>query len=123
MSSILLVEDELPILQMYEASFLRAGFTVFTATNGKQALSLAETELPQLILLDLRMPGMSGEEVLTRIRASEWGADIHVAVLTNLSRSEAPKALQFLNVSRYIIKAHHTPSQVVSIAKEILHIG
>jgi hypothetical protein len=63
---------------------------------------------------------MDGEEMLQKLRASEWGGTIRVAVLTNLSRNEVPANLQFLNVERYIVKAHHTPSQIVDIVSEII---
>ena len=42
------------------------------------------------------MPGMSGDELLAKMRATEWGADIRVIILTNLSRDEAPSSLRFL---------------------------
>lgn len=123
MATVLLVDDEPSILHMYEAKFIQTGFSVLVASNGKDALRLAETKRPDLVLLDLRMPHMNGDEVLAHIREADWGSNMYVAILTNLSRSEAPAALQFLGVSRYVVKAHHTPAQVVEIAKEILHIS
>ncbi len=120
---IAIIEDELPILSMYRLKLEREGFLVETATNGLEGLELAERFKPDLILLDLRMPVMSGDEMLTALRATEWGAGIRVVVLTNISRSEAPHALRFLNVERYIVKAQFTPSQVVEIAKSILGLA
>jgi len=66
------------------------------------------------------MPGMTGEEMLAKMRAHEWGADVRVVILTNLSRDEAPPSLRFLGVSRYVVKAHHTPAQIVDIVREVL---
>ncbi len=117
---ILVVEDEAAIRQMYEFKLELEGYKVATAGDGAKGLEVAEKFQPDLILLDLRMPIMSGGEMLEKLRASDWGADVKVVVLTNISKSEAPPSLRFLNVERYIVKAHSTPAQVVAIIKEVL---
>jgi DNA-binding NarL/FixJ family response regulator len=66
------------------------------------------------------MPEMSGDEMLEKIRATDWGSKPRVIILTNISRDEAPHNLRFLNVDRYIVKAHHTPSQVIDIVNEVI---
>jgi hypothetical protein len=63
---------------------------------------------------------MGGSEMLAHLRSERWGSEIRVIVLTNISKDEAPPALRFLHVDRYIVKAHHTPAQVVSIVHEVL---
>ncbi len=107
---------------MYKMKLEREGFAVAVAANGFEGLAVAERFKPDLILLDLRMPGMGGDEMLARLRNTEWGGGIHVVILTNISKNEAPQALRFLHVDRYIVKAQHTPSQVVLMAKEVLGI-
>ncbi len=119
---IAVVEDELPIQSMYRLKLEREGFKVAVASNGRTGLALLKSFLPDLVLLDLRMPEMSGDELLSRLRSTEWGADMRVIVLTNISKTEAPQALRFLSVDRYIIKAHYTPTQVVAVVKEVLGI-
>jgi DNA-binding response OmpR family regulator len=119
---IAVIEDELPIQQMYRLKLEREGFTVATADDGRSGLALAEAFRPDLILLDLRMPNMSGDEMLLHLRATDWGAAIQVIVLTNISKDEAPQALRLLNVHRYVVKAHHTPAQVVDVVREVLGI-
>ena len=119
-SVVLVVEDEAAISEMYRFKLNLNGYTVFTADNGKVGLDVAEKHKPQLILLDLRMPIMSGDEMLEKLRQTDWGADIRVVILTNISRDEAPHSLRLLNVDRYIVKAHHTPAQVVNIVGEVL---
>jgi len=116
----LIVEDELSIRTMYQTKLELEGFAVETAADGADGLAKARSFLPHVILLDLRMPSMNGDEMLQRLRAEEWGADIRVVILTNISRDEAPHALRFLSVDRYIVKAHTTPSQVVEIVEEVL---
>jgi hypothetical protein len=65
---------------------------------------------------------MAGDEMLEKLRQTDWGASIRVIVLTNISRDEAPRSLGLLNVDRYIVKAHHTPQQVLEIVNEVLYI-
>lgn len=122
MPIIAIVEDNKTIQALYKVKFEHEGFNVITADNGKDGLELAEKQTPDLILLDLRMPVMTGDEMLERLRGTDWGANMRVVVLTNISRDEAPRALRFLNVDRYIVKAHHTPSQIVDVVREVLSI-
>lgn len=114
------VEDNHDLRFMYQLKLEREGFTVASATNGHEALQVIERFRPHIILLDLMLPIMSGTEMLARLRTNEWASNIRVVVLTNISRDEAPQALRFLQVDRYIVKAHYTPAQIVSIVHEIL---
>lgn len=116
------IEDDLPIQHLYQTKLELEGFSVATASNGETGFELCERERPDLILLDLRMPVMSGDAMLAKLRAEDWGAQIRVIILTNISKDEAPSALRFLAVDRYIVKAHYTPTQVVDIVKEVLNI-
>ncbi len=117
---IAVIEDEPSICEMYKMKLGSAGYNVKTAHNGQEGLKLLEDFKPQLILLDLKMPIMSGDEMLAKLRQTDWGAEIRVIVLTNISRDEAPRNIQFLNIDRYVVKAHHTPSQVLEIVQEII---
>ena len=117
---IAVIEDDEPIQQMYAFKLESSGFSVCVAKNGAQGLTVIEKNRPDLILLDLMMPEMNGDEMLQKLRQHDWGANIRVIVLTNLSKDEAPHGLRFLSVDRYIVKAHHTPSQVVDIVKDVL---
>ncbi len=117
---IVIVEDEVSIRHLYETKLKLDGFEVRTARNGVEGLQVAQDFAPDLILLDLRMPEMSGDEMLAKLRSEDWGASIRVIVLTNISRDEAPSSLRFLNVDRYIVKAHYTPAQVTEIVREVL---
>jgi len=117
---IVLVEDDQVLRYMYELKLKHHGFTVHTATNGEEGLAAIKESNPHLILLDLRMPVMTGDEMLKKLREEAWGASIRVIILTNLSKNEAPPSLRFLNVDRYVVKAHTTPSQVVEIIHQVL---
>lgn len=119
---IAIVEDDYTIASMYSFKLRTRGYHVAIAPDGQEGLVLAKTFAPHLILLDLMMPNMTGSEMLERLRQTDWGAKIRVIVLTNISKDEAPHRLRLLNVDRYIVKAHHTPGQVVDIVEEVLNI-
>lgn len=108
---------------MYRMKFEADGFEVELADNGTRGVALVESFNPDIILLDLGMPEMSGEEVLTAIRKEEWGKDIPVIILTNLGEEESPKTLRALGIHSYIVKADLTPREVVSRVKEALNLS
>lgn len=122
MTKIAIIEDDAVINQMYRMKFEAAGFEVEVADNGKTGVALVETYQPDIVLLDLQMPEMNGEEALQHIRSQSWGVSIPVIILTNLGMEESPKSLRSLNIHSYIVKAELTPSQVVERVKEALQI-
>jgi DNA-binding response OmpR family regulator len=115
-----IIEDDTDLQFIYRMKFERAGYNVMSATDGQKGLELVESFLPDVILLDLRMPKMGGDKMLTRLRATQWGKDMRVIILTNISKNEAPPVLRFLNVDRYVVKAHHTPAQIIGIVQDVL---
>ena len=123
MTKIAIVEDDPVISQMYRMKFEADGFDVKLADNGKRGVALIEDFRPDMILLDLQMPEMTGDEVLEAVRKESWGQDIPVIVLTNLGAEEAPKSLKGLGIHSYIVKAEFTPRQVVQRVKEALSIA
>lgn len=120
MSRIAVIEDNDTVATMYEFKLKLEGYEVKIARDGEEGLQLIEEFQPDLILLDLMMPVMNGDEMLQRLREMDWGAEIKVVILTNISKSEAPMSLRFLAVDRYIVKAHYTPQQVVDVVRELL---
>jgi DNA-binding response OmpR family regulator len=117
---IAIIEDDQPIANMYRFKLESEGFLVGVAYNGEEGLLLCKSLNPDLVLLDIRMPVMSGDIMLERMRTTTWGSNIRVIVLTNISKDEAPAGLRLLNVDRYVVKAHHTPKQIVEIIEEVL---
>jgi len=115
-TKIALIEDDQTISQMYRIKFEACGcYEVELAENGIDGVKLVEKFNPDIILLDLRMPAMDGDECLKEIRKHDWGKNIPVLVLTNIGLEEAPSILKSLNVANYIVKAEATPKQVVSL--------
>src|SRR6266404_8373529 len=120
MAKIAIIEDDLAIAQMYRLKFEAEGHKVEIAENGKLGLELCEQMEPDLVLLDLMMPEMNGDEMLEKMRSTDWGKDIKVIILTNVGEQEAPEGLKKLNVSAFIVKADMTPRQVADIVKQSL---
>lgn len=115
-----IIEDDIAISQMYRIKFEAEGYTVETAENGKLGLALAEEMKPDIILLDLMMPEMTGDEMLIKLRATPWGKDIKVIILTNMGEQEMPDSIRNMNVLKVIAKADMTPRQVAEVVKEQL---
>lgn len=117
MTKIAIIEDDQAISQMYRIKFETEGYSVETAENGKTGLQLIDSMRPDIILLDLMMPEMNGDEMLAKLRATPWGKDIKVIILTNMGEQEAPAGIKQLNVRRFIVKAEMTPRQVAEMVK------
>jgi len=119
-AKVAIIEDDPAISQMYRFKFEAEGYEVETAGNGKLGLGLAQKMKPDIILLDLMMPEMNGDEMLEKMRATKWGKDIKVVVLTNKGEQEVPEKVRTLNVSAVILKADMTPRQVAELVKKQL---
>ena len=118
---ILLIEDDEAIREMYRIKFDMAGIDVAIAEDGKDGLKLAKKFRPDLLLLDLKIPTMGGEDVLEALQTNtDWGKNMKVMIMSNITRDVAPKKLNMLSIDRYLVKAHYTPTQVVKIVKEML---
>lgn len=116
-AKIAIVEDDQAISQMYRIKFESEGYQVETAENGKLGLELCESLKPDIVLLDLMMPEMNGDEMLARMRKTAWGKNTKVIILTNVGEQEMPESLKQLGVSAVILKADMTPRQVAEVVK------
>ena len=120
MTKIAIIEDDPAISQMYRMKLEAEGFSVQLANNGARGVSLVDDYQPDIILLDLAMPEMNGEEALKLIRNRDKSKDTPVIILTNLGEEEAPKTLRSLGIHSYIVKANFTPREVVAQVKDAL---
>jgi DNA-binding response OmpR family regulator len=120
MPKIAIVEDDQAISQMYRFKFEAEGYDVQTAENGKVGLELVEAMKPDIVLLDLMMPEMTGDQMLAAMRKTTWGKDIKVIILTNMGEQEVPQTVRELGVSAVILKADMTPRQVAELVKQQL---
>ena len=117
---ILIVEDDDFLLQMYVTKLELEGFQVISAIDGIKGLKLAKKDKPDLVLLDLQLPSMSGFEVLENLKQDDEIKQIPVLILTNFSQKEDIERCLNLGASDYLIKAHFVPSEVIKKIKDIL---
>jgi DNA-binding response OmpR family regulator len=103
---ILLVEDDRFLRRACETSLRQRGFTVIAAADGEEGLRLARAEHPDLILLDLLMPKLSGVEVLRALKADVGTKAIPVLILSNSSREEDVSEVISLGAVAYWVKAN-----------------
>jgi DNA-binding response OmpR family regulator len=120
MTKVAIIEDDEAISQMYRIKFEGEGYEVETAENGKLGLELCNAMRPNIVLLDLMMPVMTGEEMLAKMRATPWGKKIKVIILTNRGEQEIPPEVKQLGVDAIILKAAMTPRQVAQLVQERL---
>ena len=123
MTKIAIIEDDSVISQMYRMKFEADGFEVQIANNGRDGVALVEEFAPDMVLLDMQMPIMNGDECLKQIRTHDWGKTVPVMILTNLGEEEAPKSIRSLGIESYIVKADLTPRQVIERVKSTLGLG
>ena len=119
-TKIAIIEDDQAISQMYRIKFEAEGYIVETAENGKLGLELIEKMQPDMVLLDLMMPIMTGEEMLAKLRATSWGKKVKVIILTNRGEQEIPEGVRNLGITALILKADMTPRQVAELVKSKL---
>jgi anti-anti-sigma factor len=94
MQKILVIDDEKPTLVMFRLTLSAQGYDVFTAENGQEGLEIFSREKPEIVLTDIKMPGMNGVEVLKRIKAIDPAAQ--VIVITG--HGDMDLAIQALNL-------------------------
>lgn len=111
--NILLAEDDEFIRDIYNRIFSMNGYTVTMASNGIEAMEKLEKMTPDLILLDIMMPYLSGKEVFKKIKKNEKLKDVPVVFLTNVSAQDDLEQDLLEQADKYLIKAHFTPKEVV----------
>ncbi len=110
---LVIADDELFIRQTYQAGFADAGYEIFVAEDGIEALKLIKEEIPDLILLDLIMPRMDGFEVLKNLRSDEKLHTIPVMVLSNLSQPSDEEEVKKLGAIDFIVKSDYSLDQIL----------
>lgn len=121
--SILIVDDDPAIRDIYSTSFTEAGFIVYAAKDGVEGLAAAKENHPSLVLLDLMMPKMDGREMLKRMKQDDSLKQIPVivfsALITELEKQDSIAA----GATDYIEKSDiESPDQLVEKARHILNI-
>lgn len=115
---ILLVDDELDILELTKIRLKKTGCKIVTATSGEEALNWLKKNTPDLILLDLVLPEIQGEEVCLRIRSDNRLKHIPIIVFTAKGEKMAKEAEQFC-ADDYILKPFE-PEELLSKIKKLI---
>jgi CheY-like chemotaxis protein len=117
---ILIIEDEYSLREMYKLKLEKEGYTVFASPEGISGIAVAKAEKPDVVLLDVMMPGMDGFEVLKILRADPETKSLKIFVFSNLGQEdEIERGLQE-GADKYLIKANLTPGQLLEKIEEAL---
>jgi DNA-binding response OmpR family regulator len=117
---VLMVEDDALIQEMVIIKLVSHGCIPYATNNGNEALSFAQQYEPNVIILDLMLPGKSGESVLREIKNDEKLAHIPIIVFSNKSSSSDKETLKSLGADRYFVKASTDLNELVSTIKELV---
>jgi len=119
---VLIVEDDKNICEMYAITFMRRGFTVYTAPDGRSAIQKYQNKKPDVVLLDIMMPHVDGYQVLNEIR-KDINSYTPVIMLTNLDADDFARESQLDNIDAFLIKSHYSPREVVDKTIEVLRMN
>lgn len=117
---IVIVEDNVSLADIYKTRLELIGYSCTIASDGIAALYFIQNEHPDLVLLDLMVPDVAGDEILKRMRASDWGRDIPVYIISNLNEADAPAGLRELGIAGYAVKANLSNDMLDQLVNQIL---
>ncbi|HEY6736951.1 MAG TPA: response regulator [Candidatus Saccharimonadia bacterium] len=120
MAKILLVEDDVNLREIYSARFAAESYQVITASDGEEALATAVRERPDLIVLDVMMPKISGFDVLDILRSTPETKETKVIMMTALSQDSDRQRGESLGANKYLIKSQVTLEDVVNAVRDQL---
>ena len=117
---VLVVDDEIHIVHVVSIKLRNNGFQVIPAENGKEAFTLACEEKPDIIVTDFQMPGMTGLELVQKLRQNEVTKDIPVIMLTARSFAVEDEQKQDLQISQCLSKPF-SPSELLRSIEDVLY--
>ena len=117
---IVIVDDNVSLADIYKTRLELLGYTCFVAYDGVTALEVIQKELPDLVLLDLMVPKIAGDQILETMRKSDWGKHIKVLIISNLNEADAPAGLREQGIEGYAVKANLSNDQIDQLVDAIL---
>jgi len=117
---VVIVEDNVSLADIYQTRLELIGYKCFIAYNGIDALALIQKELPNLVLLDLMVPKVAGDQILEIMRRSDWGKNIKVLIISNLNEADAPAGLRQQGIEGYVVKANLSYDKIDQLVDQIL---
>lgn len=118
--TILIIEDDKFLRELIAQKILKEGYNVSEALDGEEGMKKIKEEKPDLILLDLILPGIDGFEILSKIKEDPSLSSIPVIILSNLGQREDVEKGMKLGAIDYLIKAHFTPGEIIDKIKTSL---
>ena len=119
-AKIVIVEDNMALADIYKTRLELLGYICFVAHDGLEALTIIEKERPGLVMLDIMIPKVSGDQLLALMRQTEWGKNIKVLVISNLNENDAPAGIRANGIEGYAVKANLTDDQIDKLVADIL---
>jgi len=118
--TILIVEDDKFLRELITQKLIKEGYETSEAIDGEEGIKKIKEEKPDLVLLDLILPGIDGFEVLSKMKEDPALAQIPVIILSNLGQKEDVERGLKLGAVDYLIKAHFTPGEIIEKIKNAL---
>lgn len=119
MSTLLIIEDETNVQKLLKANLSASGYRVLVAGDGEEGIKLVKRERPGLIFLDLRLPGISGWDVLAWLKTERELAAIPVVVMTASVHGDGEEKARAMGAADYMIKPF-TVNKLLSIVREFI---
>jgi DNA-binding response OmpR family regulator len=113
-----IIDDDPNIYEIYGTKLRNENFEVVGATDGESGLELVKKEKPDVILLDIMMPGKNGVEVLDALQSNPETLKIPVIILSNVSDEKVVKKVGEFSTHFYVVKALTTPQKIAGLVKE-----
>jgi len=117
---ILIVEDDKFLRELIAQKLIKEGYNIVEAVDGEKGIKKVKDEKPDLILLDLILPGIDGFEVLAKIKEDPVLSQIPVIILSNLGQKDDIERGLKIGAVDYLIKAHFTPGEIIEKVKTVL---
>ncbi len=117
---VLVIEDDKFLRELINRKLQSKNFETVLAIDGETGLDLITKETPDIVLLDLILPGINGFEVLTKVKENEKIKDIPVIILSNLGQKDDIEKGMGIGAADYLVKAHFTPSEIIEKINQIL---
>jgi len=120
MKRILIAEDDSFTMNVYTTRLKKDGYAIEMAPDGKAAWEKIKKQSPDLLLLDMTLPLVSGYELLQMIRDNPSTKNLSVVIISNTRKEDLPHDISGLNVSKYFVKVETPIDEIASVVKEIL---
>lgn len=118
---VVLVEDDSLMSGILATHLIKEGFTIISVTEGTQAFERIQAEQPSIVLLDIVLPGVSGFDILERLKQDASTKSIPVLILSNLGSKEEIERGMDLGAEAYLVKANSMVEEITGKVQEILN--